>query len=239
LKESAELMTESKFQFGFSDLKLNVSRIKDILGYREGEDHGMIAGMVEEILAELADISGIKAHYRIFDDIRLHNENKSVEINGLVFNVKKIVFGQIKNSESFALFLCTAGEETGQRSRKAMQEDDLLKGYIYDVVGSEIVEAAADLMQESLRAAVSAEGMLITNRYSPGYCGWDVGEQHKLFSLFPGNHCGIRLTDSALMDPVKSVSGLIGIGKSVKMIPDTCSLCNMTGCIYRNRREKA
>ena len=31
-----------------------------------------------------------------------------------------------------------------------MQERDLLRGYIYDVIGSEIVEAAADLMQDDL-----------------------------------------------------------------------------------------
>ncbi|MCK7538940.1 MAG: hypothetical protein MZV63_52410 [Marinilabiliales bacterium] len=48
---------------------------------------------------------------------------------------------------------------------------------------------------------------MITNRFSPGYCGWDVAEQHKLFSFFKDNFCGITLTESALMNPVKSVSG--------------------------------
>ena len=49
-----------------------------------------------------------------------------------------------------AIFLCSAGKEIGIRSREAMQERDLLRGYVYDVVGSEIVEAAADLMQNEL-----------------------------------------------------------------------------------------
>ena len=119
-----------------------------------------------------------------------------------------------------------------------MKERDLLKGYIYDVVGSEIVEAAADLMQESLEKAMIAAGKKITNRYSPGYCGWDVAEQHKLFQLLPDNFCRIRLTESALMDPVKSVSGLIGIGANVRMNPYTCSLCDLKDCIYRKVREK-
>jgi hypothetical protein len=81
-------------------------------------------------------------------------------------------------------------------------------------------------------------GMKITNRYSPGYCGWDVSEQHKLFRLIPDNFCGIRLTESALMDPVKSNSGIIGIGESVKMNPYTCSLCDLKECAYRKVREK-
>ena len=84
------------------------------------------------------------------------------------------------------MFLCTAGKEIGIRSREAMKEGDLLTGYIYDVVGSEIVDSAADLMQNKLREKIAAEGKKITNRYSPGYCGWDVAEQHKLFQLMPG-----------------------------------------------------
>jgi hypothetical protein len=80
--------------------------------------------------------------------------------------------------------------------------------------------------------------MKITNRYSPGYCDWNVGEQHKLFSFFPDNYCGIRLTPSALMDPVKSVSGIIGIGENVKRNDYTCRVCDMKDCIYRRSREE-
>jgi hypothetical protein len=52
----------------------------------------------------------------------------------------------------------------------------------------------------------------------------------------PDNFCGIRLTPSALMDPVKSVSGFIGIGNDVRFNPYTCNLCDMKDCIYRKVR---
>ena len=156
----------------------------------------------------------------------------------MVFNIKKIVYGQIKKSDSVAVFLGTAGEEIGRRSRDAMKEGDLLTGYIYDVVGSEIVEAAADIMQNKLQEVIVSEGKKITNRYSPGYCGWDVAEQHKLFQLIPDNFCKIRLTPSALMDPVKSISGFIGIGEHIRYNPYTCRLCDMKDCIYRKVRSQ-
>jgi hypothetical protein len=44
--------------------------------------------------------------------------------------------------------------EVGIRSRASMKEGDLLRGYVYDVIGSEVVENAADRMQEELRLAV-------------------------------------------------------------------------------------
>jgi hypothetical protein len=49
----------------------------------------------------------------------------------------------------------------------------------------------------------------------------------------PDNFCGIRLNVSALMDPEKSISGFIGIGKNVRYYPYTCGLCDMQDCIYR------
>jgi len=118
-----------------------------------------------------------------------------------------------------------------------MKSGDLLKGYVYDVIGSEVVEAAADMMQEGLRKSMAALGKEITNRFSPGYCGWDVAEQHYLFSFFKDNFCGITLTESALMNPVKSVSGLIGIGEHVKYAPYQCHLCDDKNCIYRKKSQ--
>jgi hypothetical protein len=226
------------FKFDFKDLDLTVSQIEDVIGYNNGEDRALVTGLIEDVLKESKEICNIKAQYSVFPDIRFDGETKSVTIGTTSFLIKKIVFTQIKKSDAIAIFLCTAGEEIGIRSRKAMQERDLLKVYIFDVVGSEIVEAAADLMQNALEKSVNSSGQKITNRYSPGYCGWDVAEQHKLFQLLPDNFCNIRLTPSALMDPVKSVSGFIGIGQHVKSNPYTCRICDMKECIYRRVREK-
>lgn len=229
-------MINKTLQFDFKDLNLTVSQIENIIGFNEDDDREFVTDLIEELLKESEEISKIKAQYSIFHDVKFNNENKSVEIKNVVFDIKKIVFNQIKKSDSVAIFLCTAGEEIGIRSRKAMQERDMLRGYIYDVIGSEAVEATADLMQDDLEKAAKSIGLKITNRYSPGYCDWNVAEQHKLFELMPDNFCGIRLTDSALMDPEKSVSGIIGIGENVRFNPYTCGMCDMKDCIYRKKR---
>ena len=231
-------MRNSTFEFDFSDLNLTADQIEKVLGYNEGDDREFVTGLIAEVIEEAKMIASVKAQYHLFNNIHFDNENKSIAINNTEFNIKKIVYGQIKKSESVALFLCTAGAEIGIRSRKAMNERDFLRGYVYDVIGSEIVEAAADLMQYELEKSAITSGKKITNRYSPGYCGWNVREQHKLFQLLPYNYCGIRLTESALMDPEKSVSGIIGIGETVKSNPYTCQMCDMKDCIYRKVKER-
>jgi hypothetical protein len=108
---------------------------------------------------------------------------------------------------------------------------------VFDLLGSMIVESAADLLQAEIQRMALSEGLLITNRYSPGYCNWSVADQHKLFSFFPDNCCGIRLTDSALMHPIKSVSGIIGIGPDVSFREYTCNLCSQVDCFHRSHRR--
>jgi hypothetical protein len=227
-------MISKTFRFGFRELGLTNSSIVNILGCND-DDRDFITDLTGKLMSEASAVSDIKAEYRIYDNIQFDQGTKSLIVNNHLFNTGSIIYNQVRKSESIAFFMCTAGDAIGKRSRVAMSEKDLLSGYIYDVIGSEIVEAAADLMQSEIESSC-LPGKKITNRYSPGYCGWNVSQQHELFDLFSDNFCGIKLTDSALMDPVKSVSGIIGIGKDVRRMAYTCGICNMNDCIYRRVR---
>ena len=116
-----------------------------------------------------------------------------------------------------------------------MEQGDIMEGYVVDVAGNYLVERAMDLLQNVIEDEMASQGMKITNRYSPGYCEWDIREQQKLFSLFPENYLDVSLTDSCLMQPIKTVSGVIGIGKDVKLNPYTCHYCTQANCLYRDK----
>lgn len=226
-------MIYKTFQFTFMELAIDVSQVENDLGYREGLPDMAISDMIKEVFKDCETLTGIKAEFRIFDDLKFDESEKSVILNKIRFEINNIIYGQLKKCRAIAIFLCTAGKDISERSRKAMIDGDLLRGYIYDAIGSEVVEAAADLMQAELDIMAAGENKTISNRFSPGYCGWNVIEQHKLFQLMHDNFCGIRLTESALMDPMKSESGFIGIGKKIKRVPYSCSFCDMKDCFYR------
>lgn len=228
-------MKGKTFRFGFKDLGLKKSSVVDIVGCSE-EDRDYISELTGELMSEASTLCDVKAEYRVFEDIQFNPVEKSMLVNNHLFTTGTIIYNQIRKSESVAFFMCTAGESIGMRSAEAMKEKDLLSGYIYDVIGSEIVEAAADLVQADIQNFFSPVAN-ITNRYSPGYCGWNVSQQHVLFDLFDNNFCKIKLTASALMQPVKSVSGIIGIGMEVKRMAYSCGICNMENCVFR--RSKA
>lgn len=231
-------MIHSTFQFDFKDLQLDLTQIETIMGYGEGDDRAIANAVIEEILNEPELFRNIKAEYRIYSNIEFSKSDKSLNVNGINLEINKIIFGQLKKSDSLAVFLSTAGAEIGIRTRKAMSEGDPLTGYIYDMIGSMVADAASDRIESELGRIIVSAGKKITNRYSPGYCGWNVSEQHKLFRLVPDNFCGITLTDSALMNPIKSISAIIGIGEGVRYNPYTCRLCDMKNCLYREIRER-
>jgi hypothetical protein len=231
-------MKNKTFNINFSDLNLSVSKVESDIGYQEGEDRELVTDLIGESLKEAAGISSIKAEYRIFKDIIFNELDNSLDINNINFQIKDVLLREIGGSESLAVFICTAGDELGTRSKMALQDGDFLKGFILDVIGSEVVDATADLLQNELEKSAVLSGKKITNRYSPGYCGWYVAEQHKLFRLLPDNFCGITLTHSALMNPVKSISGIIGIGENVKYNEYTCRLCDQKDCTFRKKEKK-
>ena len=225
-----------RLSFKYNELLPGIDDLAGVMGYLPGTAPEPVTDLIAGLSEELLTTGEARAEYIIFDHVNLDAVSKTVEVEGVVFHVKPIIFSQIKNAEGVALFICTAGRGVGELSRKSMKEGDLLRGYVYDVIGSEVAEGATDRMQEAMKTAVASSGMNITNRFSPGYCGWDVAEQHKLFSFFADNYCGITLTDSSLMNPVKSVSGMIGIGRKVKYAPYKCHLCGDKNCIYRGKK---
>jgi len=115
-----------------------------------------------------------------------------------------------------AVFACTAGPGVRKVYDEYMAQNDLLHAFLVDTLGTVAVEKAMDLIQASLSREAEKTGLHISNRYSPGYCGWSVSEQQKLWQFLPPHYSGIELSESSLMIPIKSVSGIIGLGKNMR-----------------------
>ena len=149
------------------------------------------------------------------------------------FDMGKIILRQLRGSEAYALFVCTSGTEYEAYQQRLKEQGDMVRVFIADALGSVIAEKCADQMEATLQENIDKLGWHHTNRFSPGYCGWHVSQQQLLFPLFEGHTCGVQLTDSSLMVPIKSVSGIIGIGKKVRKLDYTCGLCDFQQCYKR------
>ena len=151
------------------------------------------------------------------------------------FEMGKIILHQLRGSEAYALFICTSGVDFEAYQQRLKVQGDMVRVFIADALGSVIAEHCADRMEDGLQESIDKLGWHHTNRFSPGYCGWHVSQQQLLFPLFEGQTCGVTLTDSSLMLPIKSVSGIIGLGTEVRHLDYTCGLCSFDKCYKRHR----
>ncbi len=228
--------------FSFTRLNIAPSDIEELMGFEPGQSPAPFPDLIENGLRQAPEYCRIVGGYKLFEKFHVDVNGETLQIEDQVFHPGKIVVTQLKEAAQAALFLCTAGPGISELSRKKSAEGDELMAYVLDVIGSVTVDKAAGLLQERIHEEVSELGYGITDSFSPGYCNWSVGEQQKLFSLFPEGYCNIRLSDSSLMHPIKSVSGLTGVGINCEQTGYQCNWCNDLDCYYgkvkRNKKAK-
>ncbi len=220
-------------KINFSDLSISKNEIVTALGYTKGTIPPHFEEMIDDILFRLPEYCEIQAGYRLLDVKKTEDRNDGLIIGNKFFRLQKIVTSQLRKSEKAALFVCTIGRAMETWAKKLFADGDATLGYMVDIVASVTEEQTTDVLHDHIEKQMRLQGLKITNRYSPGYCDWSVSEQQLLFSFFPANFCGITLTESSLMVPIKSVSGIIGVGKAVKRVDYTCDTCGMKDCTYR------
>lgn len=213
--------------------KLSVGRrdIYEAIGYGTETPDEDILKIIEESIERATSLGVARFMYLTTEGCLT---NKTLQIADQTFCIGPVIANQLAGSEEYALFVATTGQAFEKWLEEVKLSDDIVLQFITNSIGSCFAEKAADHMEQYLEQEILPKGLKHTNRFSPGYCNWSVSEQQKLFSLFPTpTPCGVRLTPSSLMVPVKSVSGIIGIGEQVKRTDYPCGLCGLERCYKR------
>ena len=214
-------MTEKTLSF--EELGITAADVYEQMGYHDAQPDKATQQETATILKEVSQWLRPRFSYFVV--------NKQPD-----FEMGNIILRQLRGSEAFALFICTSGLEFETYQQRLKEQGDMVRVFIADALGSVIAEKCADQMEKALQESIDKLGWKHTNRFSPGYCGWHVSQQQLLFPLFQGHTCGVKLTDSSLMIPIKSVSGIIGLGEKVRKLEYTCGLCDFKQCYKRKKK---
>jgi len=148
-----------------------------------------------------------------------------------------------RKADYLALFATTIGEKISKTIANLSNNNELALGSMLDSVASEGADKVADKLEEYLSDILSLNGLIKPDtgilRYSPGYCGWHISGQKKLFEFLHPEEIGIMLLDSYIMKPIKSVSGVIVVGnRKIHIFKDNypfCAQCETHSCRERIR----
>lgn len=189
------------------------------LGAGEGDDalRRQLAAVASELTAALEP----RYVYRVFD---LARENGDILLAGtgvrLTGATASTMLAQCRRA---ALLACTLGSGFDTLLRKE-QARDMGRAVMLDACGSAWVESGCNAAEEELRARLP--GLFLTDRFSPGYGDLPLDIQPAVCAaLDAGRRVGIHVSDSFLMNPMKSVTAVIGIS-------DWPQMARVRGCAY-------
>lgn len=166
------------------------------------EDTPALYDEVEALAREAETAARPKAVYKLA--VVEHRTDESVAIDGVAFT-SRVLRVNLEGLHRVFPYVATCGMELEEWSQGL---DDVMKRFWADTI-----------KETALREALKAVGEHLTGAYrtgrrsamSPGSLpNWPIEQQMPLFELFRGEAAtiGVQLTESCLMFPVKSVSGL-------------------------------
>jgi hypothetical protein len=146
-----------------------------------------------------------------------------------------------KKANHLCLFASTIGSAISNKIEQLFNDNDYAIGSMLDSVASAAADKTAELAENFYYNYLLESGKITSNlvalRYSPGYCGWHITAQKKLFQTLKPERIGIKLRESFLMEPLKSVSGVIIVGKpeihKIEKKYSFCKICKSPSCIDR------
>ncbi|MGM0446508.1 MAG: vitamin B12 dependent-methionine synthase activation domain-containing protein [Bacillota bacterium] len=181
---------------------------------------------IKNYIKEANQIGNPKAIYRqVFID-EISDDN--IKIEDQEFK-SKIMSVNLKDVHKVILYIVTCGEELNDWAKE--NEGDMLENYWLSMIQEEALRKALEYVLEE-----------IDNNYLPGLSSrmnpgslidWSITEQKKLFNLLgnPKKEIGVQLTESSLMLPQKSVSGLV---YPTETNFENCQVCPRKNCPSRS-----
>jgi len=180
--------------------------------------------LVEELLETARPLIAPKALYQTaYIDKKVED---AVEIGGLNFQ-SRVLRKNLAQAERVFPFVLTVG---GRLEEKAGSSGDLLRQYYLETIADLALRSAAAHFEKYLKKHY---GLSKISSMSPGSLpDWPVTEQRPLFALLGDTEAtiGVRLTESMLMIPRKSISGIY-FPTEVSFF--SCQLCERERCSGR------
>lgn len=141
----------------------------------------------------------------------------------------------IEKSEKVVLIAATLGIYVDKLIRK-WQITDMAQAVVIDSMASVAIEQFMDKIELELSKRYS--GYYFTNRFSPGYGDYPLEKQKEIIKLLnTEKKLGLNLTESLMLNPTKSVTAVIGMGKEEikekSSCTSKCSRCGNKNCPYR------
>ena len=210
----------------FNSIPVDLELGEVLKSIRIRDSNQQLERMVQELVEVTRSIAKPKVVYKVsyVDD----RDGNTVTIDGIKFTsrVLKINLDQV---ERVFPYIATCGTELGEI---AVPSNDVMKSFCFEEIKIMVLRSAIAYLSNHLTEHYALGKVSSMSPGSGSLESWPIAQQKALFSIF-GNVeelIGVKLTDSCVMYPLKSVSGIYF---PTEITFESCQLCPREKCIGR------
>jgi len=188
----------------------------------------------EAVIDEAEALLSPAAIYSVVDVVELNH--LTVRFAGGEFE-GSLVQRSLAGAEQFYVAVCTIGKTLEGRVDQLMKEDPV-RAIALDGAGITALRKVSLTVEDLISRETCELGLSLGMRAQPGQEGWPIEQQREVFRILPGEEIGVRLTESCLMIPRKSVSFVIPRGSNLNDAAVPCDFCSKRGrCEWRKEKQ--
>jgi len=220
-------------------LKIDEEEVLRYLGYHRNK-----AGETSEIILQITR-EEIEQGYCLFEPkgiyskVMIKNISSEGRINlenGLCLEINNSMLNLLKGTSYLAFGLSTIGNQLEEKVAELFAKNEYPKAMALDVVGTVASKFLSNYVKSLICQEAKEQNFQTTKYFSPGSGDWNISQQKNIFQIIPAGKIGVKLTESYMMIPKKSLSWVIGMGKEI-IIPskgdDSCKTCLAENCQFR------
>lgn len=207
-------------------LSLKVAHVLRGQGIDPTRARPVVVAVAQDVLDEAQALLAPAALYAILPVRDFQHQRVTLEGGAVSVFEGALVARALAGATGIALAVCTIGPALEERVTALFATGDSLRALALDGAGIAAVGEVARMVGERICDEASARELRAGMRASPGQEGWPLEQQRVFFGLIPAGEIGVRLTESCLMLPCKSVSFAVGLGPEMRADATTCDFCS-------------
>jgi hypothetical protein len=230
------------------DVSVQEAEFKRLLGYPHSHElEGRARELADSTRQWFAEHGRPWIYARQTDTVEFAGER--LNICGTEFSSKHL-HDQFKTAGAHGAVLVavSAGKECEEMARELWQASKPDEYFFMEMFGSAVVEHLVTIASGRICGWADSEKMVALPHYSPGYSGWDVADQIKLWPLIRQNRAQVfsgplEVMETGMLRPKKSLLAVFGLTRHLDKVQSArylvpCKNCSLPGCQYRRAPYK-
>jgi hypothetical protein len=198
-------------------IEMPVEAVYRRLGFRTGTTQvspGQKAG-IEQAFDDAESLVELQCSALVIP-IKSHGVGETALESGDVLKSGKLS-KMLQHSTEVLFMGATAGPRIMEEIARDSSSGNLSRAVLLDAVASEMTDKALDWISEYMGAMLRRKGRVLTSRrFSAGYGDFELENQKIMYERLHLGELGVRLTDSFILVPEKSVTAIAGISGNVR-----------------------